>query len=241
MRRILLVATRDVAGFFGSDWGPAVLAATLLAEAGWFFGWALPSGAAYSADVLERFFALHGVVSLGLAALLSVRSLADERVQGTWTLLRGAPLSDRELTLGKYAGVMVTLAGQALLTGHFPALLMVHGDLGLGHLVVGYCGALGLASVGAAVSLWASSITERQVLALSVASIVLVPLAGASFISRVVDPPFRSIVAYASVLDRHQRAWSEGQANTETVVLFGTLTFVFLLMATQSLCARRWA
>lgn len=241
MSRLVLVASRDVSGFFGTTWGVTVLACTLVVEGVWFLAWGLGSQAAYSAEVLERFFLIHGVVLLAFAVLLAVRAFAEERVAGTWPLLRGSPLSDREITLGKYFGVMATVGVQSLISGYLPALVLIHGRVSPLHVLVGYAGALGLASVGTSVGLWASSQTARQVYAAALSALMLVPLLAASRVSAVVDAPFRGIVAYASVVERHQNTWSAGQANSETVALYGTLTFVFLLMATQSLCARRWA
>lgn len=241
MRRIWLVASRDVSGFFGAIWGVTVLVCTLVVESVWFLAWGLGSKPAYSADVMERFFQIHGIVLLAFAMLLAVRAFADERVAATWPLLRGSPLSDREITLGKYFGVMATVVIQSGVSGHLPALVLVHGRVDVLQVLVGYAGALGLASVGVSAGLWASSLTQRHVFAAAMAALMLVPLAAASRISTVVDAPFRDIVAYTSLIERHQDAWSAGQANTETIALYGTLTFVFLLMATQSLCARRWA
>lgn len=241
MTPMMLVAARDIRGFFGTTWGVGVLTCTLVVEGTWFLAWGLGSQPAYSAEVLERFFEIHGAILLAFSLLLSIRAFADERVAGTWPLLRGSPLSDREITMGKYFAVMATLGVQSALSAYLPALILVHGRVGEMQVLVGYAGALGLASVGTAVGLWASSHTKRQVFAAVLTTAVLVPLVAASRFSTVVDPPFRDVWAYASLVERHQRAWSAGQANTETIALYGTLTFVFLLMATQSLCARRWA
>jgi len=65
------------------------------------------------------------VVLVFLCPLLTMRTLAEERRQGTMELLKTAPLTDLQIVLGKFLAVFIFIAILLALTVEFPIFLMV--------------------------------------------------------------------------------------------------------------------
>ena len=52
--------------------------------------------------------------------------------------------------------------------------------------------------------------------------------------------PLAEMFSYMSLFERHFQPFQRGRINTEDVVFYLSITFVFLLMSTRVLSARRW-
>ena len=93
----------------------------------------------YSDTSIKGFCDSSQFLVLLLAALLTMRSLAEERSSGTWELLFTSPIRDFEVVLAKYLASLCVLTAALLLTTFFPVLLFTFGDPdffnGIGHAI----------------------------------------------------------------------------------------------------------
>lgn len=240
MRGVLLVARRDFAAYVNTVWGWVILAIALLIDGILFNAIALTNTAQYSSDVLGKFFYLSGGVTLAAAIVITMRLFAEERQTGTMVLLEASPLSDRQLVLGKYLSAMFFLLFFHALTLYIPGMIFVNGQVSGSEIAVGYLGMIAMGSAGVAIGTWASSISRNQLLAAVVAIVVTVFFVACWMLSRVTDPPFRGVISYIAFFDKHFKPFQDGRLNTEALVFFVSITWAFLLLATQSLNARRW-
>ncbi len=240
MRGIFLVAKRDFAAYVNTIWGWVILALALLIEGLLFNALALSKGALYSSEVLKQFFYLSGGVTLIVGVLITMRLFAEERQTGTMVLLEASPLSDRQLVIGKYLSAMMFIVLFQALTLYMPAMIFINGKVSYEEIAVGYLGITLMSSAGIAIGTWASSISRNQILAAVVAGVVTVFFLAVWMISRKTDAPFKELFAYVAFYDKQYAPFQEGKINTEGLVFFASVTFAFLLLATQSLSARRW-
>src|SRR3989338_2148333 len=144
-----------------------------------------------------------------LAPMFTMRLIAEERRNQTFTLLLSAPLSSRHIVLGKFFGLLVFLA--ALMTG-VPLMLytlMFGTALDHGLLLSNMLGLLLLTASYVAVGLYVSALTTQPVIAAIGALAVLVGLwladigAAGGEPPRHPPPPSRS-----SPPSAHWRYWS---------------------------------
>lgn len=240
MRGMLLVARRDFWAYVNSVWGWAILALLLLVDGVIFNFYALGKTAQYSADVLEKFFYVHGGVTLAAAAVTTMRLFAEERQTGTIVLLESSPLTEAQAVAGKYLSAMAFLTVLQALSLFMPAMIFINGKIGYGQIGVGYLGTMLMASAGVAIGTWASAISRNQILALVVGGITILFAVLCWPLSRVLDPPFKGLFAYVAFYDKHFEGFMQGRINTEGIVFFVSVSFAFLLLATRSLNARRW-
>lgn len=240
MSAIWLVARRDFGAYVNTVWGWLVLSAALLFSGVLFNVFGLTASARYSADVLGSFFFYTGGVTLVMGVLITMRLFAEERQTGTMVLLESSPLSDRQLVLGKYLSAMMFLGLFSLLTTYMPALIFVNGKVSYEEVIVGYTGMLAMGSAGVAIGTWGSSVSRNQLVAAVITAVVTLFFIVCWMLSRQLDPPFKAVFSYVAFYDKQFAPFQEGRLNTEGILFFGSVTFAFLLLATQSLCARRW-
>ena len=240
MRGILLVARRDFAAYINTYWGWIIIAVALLLDGLLFQAFAITNTAQYSADVLSKFFFYTGGVALGVGVVITMRLFAEERQTGTMVILESSPLSDRQLVMGKYLSAMMLMVLLHALTAYMPAMIFVNGKIGYDEIAVGYFGILLMSSAGIAIGTWASAISRNQILAAVVGAIVVLMFVLCHWLAKVTDPPFNGFFSQVAFYAKQFAAFEDGRINTENVVYFLSVTFGFLLLATQALTARRW-
>lgn len=240
MKGMLMVARRDLAAYLNNYWGYAVIAAVLVIDGLLFNAFALGDKAKYSSQVIEEFFYFSFGTTVIASILLTMRLVAEERQTGTIVLIDSSPLADWQFIGGKYMSAMVVLSAMVLTTIYMPALVFVNGKVSYGHIVAGYTGLLLVAGSVAAVGTFASAISRSQLVAGFLSTVLTVFLLIAWLLAKVADPPLKELFSYVSLFDRHFRGFMRGQINTEDVVFYLSVMFVFLMLATRFFAGRRW-
>ncbi|ROO30072.1 ABC transporter permease [Salinisphaera japonica] len=116
----------------------------------------------FVAGGLMRFVTL---ILLLVVPLLTMRSIAEERKQGTWPWLVASPIGTSALVAGKFFGVMGYLTLIWALTAAMPAALAVFSPLDMGILAAGLIGLWLMMASFAALGLLASAMTREPSLA----------------------------------------------------------------------------
>ncbi len=168
MRNVLIVAWRELAGYFTSPLAYIFLC-LFLALAGaltFYLGGFFERG---QAD-LEAFFAFHPWLYLFLVPALAMRLWAEERRSGTLELLASLPLGTAEAVIGKFLAAWL-FAGLALALT-FPLWLTVRwlGEPDDGVILAAYLGSWVMAGGYLALGSLASALTRSQVVAFVLAA-----------------------------------------------------------------------
>ena len=168
------ILKKEINSFFASPIGYLVIAAFLLLNG--LFLWlfkgefnVLDNG---FAD-LSSFFLLSPWIFIFLIPAVTMRSFSDEKKQGTLELLLTKPIGHMQLVLGKYFGALILVIIAIL-----PTLLYVYtisklgnpeGNLDMGSIMGSYIGLLFLAAAYVAIGLFASTLSDNQIVAFIVA------------------------------------------------------------------------
>jgi ABC-2 type transport system permease protein len=240
MRGLLLVARRDLAAYLNSYWGYAVIASVLMIDGLLFNAFALTEKSRYSSEVIEQFFYYSFGLTIVASILLTMRLLAEERQTGTIVLVDSSPLADWQVVGGKYVSAMVVLTTMVLLSVYMPALVFVNGKVSYGHIFAGYTGLLLVAASIAAIGMFASTVSSSQLVAGFITTVITVSLLLMWLVAKVADPPLKDLFSYLSFFDRHYRGFMRGQINSEDVVYYLSICFLFLTGSTRFLAMRRW-
>ncbi|GAB4276968.1 MAG: ABC transporter permease [Deferrisomatales bacterium] len=105
------------------------------------------------------------VTLLLLVPIVTMRLLAEEKKNRTNQLLFTSPVRLGEVVAGKYAAAVLLLSGILLLTLYMPLLVWAYGSLDWGPLLSGYLGLVLLIGAFVSFGLFASSLTENQIVA----------------------------------------------------------------------------
>lgn len=239
MSTILLLAQRELSAFLSTSWGYIILSAVLLIDGILFNAFAMSDDARYSAEVLEDFFFYSSGTTMIAGILLTMRLIAEERQTNTITLLNTAPISDAQIVIGKFLGAFSFLALITMLTIYMPVLIQVNGKVSWGQIFAGYLGLLSLGSATVAIGTLGSALSRNQLLSAVLGGGVLVLMLLGWLTSRLSEPPISDVLAYIALFDRHYQPFMRGRINTESLIFFGSVTFIFLLLATRVLQTRR--
>jgi ABC-2 type transport system permease protein len=237
MRNVYHVARRELNAYLASPIA-YVVAAVYLAVLGGLSGFILY----YSREATLRYTLTHGVTLLFLVLVtqvLTMRLLADEQRQGTIELLLTSPVRDWEVVVGKYLASLAVFALMILLSGYFPLVLTRIGDPDVAVMASGYMGYLLLGSSLLAIGVFASSVTQNQVVAavLGMGIAILMWLSGA--LTEFVGEGLRAVVEYVPIFD-HYFDFVRGIIDTRHIVYYISVAALFLFFSTRVLEARRW-
>jgi ABC-2 type transport system permease protein len=241
MKGVMLIARRELGAYFNSFWGYLVVAVILIINGLLFNAFALGDNPKLSFEVLRDFFYFSFGTTVIASILITMRLIAEERQTGTITLIHASPLSEWQVIFGKYLSAMVFLGVMLVLSGYMPALVFVNGKVSLGHIFSGYLGLFLVGSATVAIGTFASTLSRSQLVAAVVGGVISVFLLVTWLLARIADPPLKEIFSYMSLFDRHfRRTFMEGQIHTNDVVFYLSITFVFLVLSTRWISARRW-
>jgi ABC-2 type transport system permease protein len=177
--------------------------------------------------------------------ILTMRTFAEERKNGTFETLMTAPVREGSIVLAKFAGVLTFFLMMCLPTLLYllivrqlapeTAALLDPGSVVGGYLVVGL-----IAAAFIALGMLASALTSNQIIAaISSFSIMSILFFGGLFEPHLSKTPLiRDIGGYISSA-LHVMEASRGIFDTRTIMLYLTLTFFFLFATIKAIEARR--
>ena len=240
--RVLVL--KEVRGFLGSLIGQVVVVVFLLLTG--LFLWVFPNNILDTgyADLAPLFF-IAPWVFLFLVPAVTMRSFSEERRTGTIELLLTKPLTEMQLVLAKYIAAVILIIFALLPTLVYwyslNELAMPKGNLDTGGIIGSYIGLLLLACCFGAIGVFASSITENQVVAFMIAVFLCFFLyLGFDLIASfdafgVLEGPIKSIG-----IQDHYASLSRGVVDLRDVLYFLGIIMVFLLLTRTALQSRRW-
>jgi ABC-2 type transport system permease protein len=235
----VLIARRELVGYFRSMSGWLILAVLLLLDGLAFNAFAM-GGEKKSFEVVQSFFYWHSGATMVAAVFIAMRLFAEEKQTGTILLLESSPVREGQVVLGKFLGAWAFLLIFLALSLYMPILIAVNGKVTAGHLFAGY---LGLALLGAAciaIGTFASSVAPDQVLAAILSGGIIVALVIAWLVARTVEGTLGDVLGFLDLFDKHYRSFSRGVVKLSSVVYYLSLTYMFLLATTAVLGSRRW-
>lgn len=229
---MISLALKEYKSFFGSAIGYLVITAYLLTNG--LFLWLfegeyniLKSG---FAD-LAPFFKLSPYIFIFLIPIVTMKSFSEEKKTGTLEMLLTKPLHTSEVVLGKFLGAFLLL-----ITAILPTLIYVfimqqysfpENNLDWGTILGSYIGLLFLISAYCAIGLYASTLTDSQMVACLLAiAICFIGYIGIQQLS-LFSGSFTTIVAYFGLFS-HYKSISRGVLDSRDLLYFLSISFVFL-------------
>ena len=190
-------------------------------------------------SVLRPLFGNLSVILLLLLPLVSMRLFAEERRSGTIELLLTYPVRDGAVLVGKYLAALTLYGAMIAGTLVYPALLAYFARVEWGPLLAGYLGFLLMGALFLAVGLFASSLTENQIVAALITFAVLLMLWIIGWAADFAPVPFNTILTHLSILE-HNDTFAKGVLDTKDILYYVDFTVLALFLTLRSLEARRW-
>lgn len=224
---------KEISGFFSSLTGYIVMIVFLLANS--LIMWVMPGqwnllDSGYAG--LDTLFVLSPWLFLFLVPALTMRLLAEERRSGTLELLYSRPLGEGAIIYGKFLAsvilVLISLLPCIVFVISVWVLGETPGNLDRGGIAGSFIGLILLAAVYSAIGLFASSLTENQVVSFILAA-VLSFIVFTGFDSIALLPGLSSVDEYVSRIgiNEHYKSISRGVLDIRDVAYFIFVTVLF--------------
>ncbi|HEY2747753.1 MAG TPA: ABC transporter permease [Polyangia bacterium] len=241
MNAIMLIARRELAGYFRTWLGYIIIAAALIIEGLLFNGWALGSGMDHkSSDVLNQYFWVSGGVTQFAAVFISMRLLAGERENNTISLLASSPITDAEIILGKFLSAVAFLAVLLAASLYMPLMVLVAGKISFGQILAGYLGLFLLGAAEIAICTLASALTRSQILSVIVGAVMVIAMIVIWWVARIAERPISTVLENLAIWNIHFTPFQSGMIHLRDVIYYLGVTYVALFASVRVLEARRW-
>ena len=190
-------------------------------------------------SVFRPLFSNMSVILLLLMPLITMRLFAEERRSGTIELLLTYPVRDGAVLVAKYLAALALYALMLVLTLLYPAMVVYFTRPEWGPLLTGYLGLLLMGATFLAVGIFASSLTENQIVAAITTFGTLLLLWVVGWSAEYVGGPWGRVLSHLSILE-HFDTFARGVLDTKDVIFYLDVTIVALFLTLRSLEARRW-
>lgn len=239
------ILKKEIRSFLSSLIAYVVITVFLLSIG--LFMWILPEYNVFDMGYanLDTLFNMAPMVFIFLISAITMRSFSEEKKSGTIEVLTTKPISDMHIILGKYfAGVVLVIF--ALL----PTFIYVYtvyqlgatkGNLDMGATIGSYIGLLLLASCFVAIGMFASSITDNQIVSFVVSMFLCYAfynvfdlLANFSLLGS-----WDSVVASLGIR-AHYVSISRGVIDSRDVFYFVSIIIAFIWATKTAFSARKW-
>jgi len=190
---------------------------------------------------MRPFFSFLPWVFLFLAPAITMRSWAEEKKMGTLELLMTLPVKDYEIVIGKFLSGFCFLLVSLLLTFPLPITVALVGQPDPGPIWGGYLGACLLGGAYIAIGLFASSLTENQIVAFIVAIVFCFGLliVGETFV--VLNMPAMLVPVCTFLgLGAHFESIGRGVIDSRDVLYYLSVIGFFLFLNQVAIESRRW-
>lgn len=189
--------------------------------------------------IVTDFYSLQFFVWLIVTPMLTMRLYAEEQRQGTFELLMTSPVTAYQVLIGKFLACFSLYAiievGAVSLLG----VLSYYAVVEWGPILSALLAVLLLGASFISVGIFASSLTENQIVAVVISFFLLLLLWFIDWSSRFVDPVWAGILRYLSIV-AHMDDMNRGVIDTMDVAFFFSLTALFLFLTHTVIESRRW-
>jgi len=190
---------------------------------------------------MRSFFAFLPWVYLLFGPAIAMKMWAEERKIGTIETLLTMPMKEGNIVLGKFLASFGLLALALLLT--FPIPLAVSftaaGSIDFGPILGGYLGALLMGATYIAISLFASALTESQIVAfiLGVGICLFFVIIGVEQVAAIFPQGAGGAIREMSLIGHFENI-QRGVIDTRDVLYYASMLAVFLLLNTVAVKRR---
>jgi ABC-2 type transport system permease protein len=252
-KNIAAIAGKEIRGYFTSPLGWVILGLFGFMFSFFFYGYVDycarasmqaqfgggPPQMNINRDMIRPLFSNISVVLLFMAPMLTMRTYSEEKRSGTIELLLTSPVTDWEITFGKFFGAMGMFLGIVGVTMLYFSVLFIWGNPEVKPVLVGYLGLLLLGGSFVAIGLFISSLTKNQMVAGAATFVAFLTLWIVSWGADSSGPIMGKVLQYLSITE-HLDDFAKGIIDTKHVIFYLSLISFGLFLTVRSLDTERW-
>jgi ABC-2 type transport system permease protein len=254
MRMTWIIAKRDLGSFFNSPIFYVVTTVFLIIYSFMFFNilnffsfqsfqarqlQAMGMNLNLNEMVIEPSLQNMSVILLMIIPIITMRSFADEKKMKTFRLLLSSPVHLREIILGKFLACMIVVAVMILISSYSVGFLFLLGEPEPGPVVTGYLGVLLMAGCFVSVGIFASSLTDNQIVAAVLTFGFSLFMWVIGWGAQAAGSTTGQVLQYLSIVD-HLDRFLKGLVDTSDLVYYLSFILFSLFLCHRVLDSNRW-
>ncbi len=234
---MITVYKREMNAYFCSPVAYSIIAVFMVLVGLFFWVYNL----LYASTDFSRALSMTSTYPTFIMPILTMKLLSDERRNGTEVLLRTSPTPMWKIVLGKYFASLTLYAIMLALTAIYPILMTFMSEDGVpaAKTFGGYVAFFLLGATYLAISLFASSFTESQVVAAISGIVVLLVLYYMQSIGASVGGKFGAVLQWLSPLRRYSD-FSLGGFNFASLFFYVSFSAMMVFFTILNVERRRW-
>ena len=208
------------------------------------FLWVFPDSSIldYGYAGLDSLFSTAPYLFMFLVPAITMRSLAEERREGTFELLLTRPLTDWQIVIGKYLAslLIILFALVPTLVYYYSVYTLGNpvGNIDTGAVIGSYIGLFLLGASFAAIGIFASSISKNQIIAFTIAVFLCFFFySGFDSLSQILS--LQNLTLENFGITEHYQSVSRGVLDTRDLAYFIILAGIFLWLTLFVLLKQR--
>ncbi|MFZ3090486.1 MAG: ABC transporter permease subunit [Nitrospirota bacterium] len=190
-------------------------------------------------SVVRPLFGNISVIMLLLMPLLTMRLFAEEKRSGTIELLLTYPVRDIEVVMGKFAACVAIFGIMLIFTFIYPVLIKIYGQPELGPIITGYIGLFLMGAAFISFGVFASTLTENQVVAAVLSFGVLLLFWMMGYTLAFADPGLIGIMSYIALM-QHLEGFAKGVIDSGDVIYYLNFIMLCLFLTLRALESKKW-
>jgi ABC-2 type transport system permease protein len=254
MKNSLVIAKRELGSFFNSPVFYVITTVFLIIYSFIFFNilnffsfqsfqasqfQGMDVGVNLNDMVIEPSFHNMAVILLLLIPVITMRSFSEEKKSKTITLLLSSPIHLKEIILGKFLACLIVVTVMILLSSYSIVFLTLIGAPEIGPVVSGYLGLLLMAGCYVSAGIFASSLTDNQIIAAVTGFGFTLFMWIIGWGAQAAGPGMGELLKYLSLID-HLESFTKGIIDSGDVVFYLSFIALGLFLTHRVLDSNRW-
>ena len=189
--------------------------------------------------VIEPSFQNMAVVLLLIIPIVTMRSFAEEKKSKTFRLLLSSPVHLKEIIWGKFLACMIVITVMVLISSYSTGFLFMIGEPDIGPVLTGYLGILLTAGCYVSVGIFASSLTENQIVAAVITFGFSLFMWVIGWGAQTANSTTGQVLQYLSVIE-HMDRFLKGMIETSDLAYYLSFIIFGLFLCYRTLDSNRW-
>jgi ABC-2 type transport system permease protein len=179
------------------------------------------------------------ITLLFLLPLISMKLFAEEKKLGTLEILMTKPVKDFEVVMGKFLAAVSLFTTMLLSTLVYVLILFKYGNPDSGPIMASYLGIFLCGISFIALGLFASSLTENQIISAVIGFSLVLLLWILNWLSGYVGEGLQNLLNYLA-LSTHLDDFIKGVIDVKHLVYYMSFVVLFIFASIKSIEARKW-
>ena len=236
MNNIMIIARKEMRSYLNTPASYIVLFVFLIISS-WFFTSPL---FLINQATMDTLFSIVPIVFVFFIPAITMNLISREKDNGTIESLTTFPLTDAEIIAGKFISSVALMAiGLIFTLIHFFTIAIIGQNVDFGAILCGYIGLFLMGAAYSAIGIFASTLSNNQIIAFIIALLIVFVLFILQFILFFLPENLGELFQYLSS-DYHFSNMARGIIDSRNLIYFGSLMAIFLKLAIVIMESRKW-